>query len=238
MNDLIYCPIKCSRFRYLDDGLNGETPYNYFAKFKKAIKKAVKDKIIIDNPSEGIKNEKSEGLKKDILNAEEIQKLAQAYCGNAEVKRAFLFALNTGLRWVDLKALKYSSIDFASSRLKIDQQKIKGKKSAQLNIDLNKTALKLIGKPQAKDVLVFDLISHTGGLRSLKQWVIKSGIDKHVTWHCARHSFAVNILSNGSDIKTTSSLLGHSGLRHTEKYLHVVSDLKKKAVNTLPEIDL
>lgn len=36
-------------------------------------------------------------------------------------------------------------------------------------------------------------------------------------FHCGRHSFAVNILNNGANIKTVASLLGHSGLKHTEK---------------------
>lgn len=36
-------------------------------------------------------------------------------------------------------------------------------------------------------------------------------------FHCSRHSFAVNILNNGANIKTVASLLGHSGLKHTEK---------------------
>ncbi|MBS5563479.1 tyrosine-type recombinase/integrase [Bacteroides fragilis] len=36
-------------------------------------------------------------------------------------------------------------------------------------------------------------------------------MDKHISWHCARHSFAVNILNNGANIKTVAGLLGHSG---------------------------
>ncbi len=54
--------------------------------------------------------------------------------------------------------------------------------------------------------------------------------------HCARHSFAVNILNNGANIKTVASLLGHSGLKHTEKYTRAVDKLKEEAINSLPEL--
>ena len=55
-------------------------------------------------------------------------------------------------------------------------------------------------------------------------------------FHCARHSFAVNILNNGANIKTVASLLGHSGLKHTEKYTRAVDKLKEEAINSLPEL--
>ena len=55
-------------------------------------------------------------------------------------------------------------------------------------------------------------------------------------FHCSRHSFAVNILNNGANIKTVASLLGHSGLKHTEKYTRAVDKLKEEAINSLPEL--
>ena len=55
-------------------------------------------------------------------------------------------------------------------------------------------------------------------------------------FHVARHSFAVNILNNGANIKTVASLLGHSGLKHTEKYTRAVDKLKEEAINSLPEL--
>jgi len=55
-------------------------------------------------------------------------------------------------------------------------------------------------------------------------------------FHCTRHSFAVNILNNGANIKTVASLLGHSGLKHTEKYTRAVDKLKEEAINSLPEL--
>ena len=56
--------------------------------------------------------------------------------------------------------------------------------------------------------------------------------------HMGRHSFAKNILSNGNNIKTVASLLGHSGLKHTEKYTRAVDELKKAAIDSLPELKL
>ena len=55
-------------------------------------------------------------------------------------------------------------------------------------------------------------------------------------FHIGRHSFAVNILNNGTNIKTIASLLGHSGLKHTEKYTRAVDKLKEEAINSLSEL--
>lgn len=56
--------------------------------------------------------------------------------------------------------------------------------------------------------------------------------------HLARHSFAVNVLNNGANIKTVQSLMGHASIEMTEKYLHVVDELKHKAINSLPELEM
>lgn len=69
-------------------------------------------------------------------------------------------------------------------------------------------------------------------------WVKRAEIDKHITWHCARHSFAVNILNNGANIKTVASLLGHSDLKNTEKYTRAIDKLKEDAINSLPTLDI
>ncbi|WP_369699089.1 tyrosine-type recombinase/integrase [uncultured Duncaniella sp.] len=71
----------------------------------------------------------------------------------------------------------------------------------------------------------------------LRKWVKAAGIRKKITWHCARHSFAVNVLTKGANIKTVSSLLGHTSIKMTERYLHVVDSLKQDAINSLGEIN-
>ncbi|MFA6923103.1 MAG: site-specific integrase [Bacteroidales bacterium] len=233
----------CQQFKsYLTENLNGETPCNYFTKFKKVLKQATKDKIIKENPAEEIRNTKTSGLKKDILNINEISKLAQTPCGSDNVKRAFLFSLNTGLRWCDLKLLKWKNIDLGTNKFKITQEKTKhSSKDAILNSDLNSNALKVIGKKGKPDEFVFNLPSHSASSRTLKRWVKKAGIDKSISWHCARHSFGVNMLDTqigNADVKTVASALGHSSIKYMDVYSRVIDERKKQAINNLPEIKI
>jgi len=230
----------CRDFKkYLEDHLHGETIANYFKKFRSVIQKAVREKLILEDITKKITVTKTEGLKKDILTFDEIQKMAEAPCGNEQVKRAFLFSLNTGLRFVDVKALRWSNIDFKENKIHYIQAKTRHiSKTANHTLDLNPTALNMIGKKGNPDELVFTLPSHTGCLHSLNKWAKNAGIEKHITWHCARHSIAVNLLTNGTDVKTVAGILGHSGLAHVDKYLRVIDELKKQAINRLPEIKI
>jgi len=216
------------RFReYLDNKLKGETPHNYFSKFIKLCNDATEDDIFSTNPCKGIKNRRTEGLKKDILSVDELVSLKNAECPNAAIKDAFLFCLNTGLRWIDVKLLRWQNIN--GDVLKLTQSKT----SKEVVVYLNEYALNLLPERTQRDTLVFKLPSHTMALKHLDTWVKNAKIDKHITWHCARHSFAVNLLVNKVDIKTMSSLLGHAGLKHTEKYTRVVDELKRQAVKTI-----
>jgi integrase len=225
---------------YLQSKLQGETPASYFKRFKKVLTYAVSKNLFHKNPAAGISITINEGLKKDILTFKEIQALADADCPNSEVKRAFLFSLNTGLRWVDVNELKYRNVDYSNRKLTVNQAKTKHNSTNSLvTIDLNATAMRLIGEQKLPDNKIFNLPSHTGCLKNLKTWVGNAKINKHITWHCARHSFAVNLLGEvKTDIKTVASLLGHSGLKHTEKYTRAVDELKNKAVNAIPEIEI
>ena len=101
--------------------------------------------------------------------------------------------------------------------------------------------MRLIGKPSQSDSrgeIIFPLPSYTMCLKSVNRWVKAAGINKHISWHCARHSFAVNVLNNGANIKTVASLLGHSGLQHTQKYTRAIDSLKQEAIASLPALDI
>ena len=226
---------------YLQKRFKGEGAHTLYARFKKIIKAAVEDDIIRKNPCTGVVIKiDSNTLKKDVLSIEEMQRLITThYEGEStDIRRAFIFCMYSGLRWCDVKDLTFGNVDYSNRLLRFEQAKTKGHSSASgVVIPLNDGLLGLIGKG-GRDALIFPLPSHTMCLKALRHWTKRAGIDKHITWHCARHSFAVNILNNGANIKTVASLLGHSGLKHTEKYTRAVDSLKEAAINSLPELNL
>ena len=227
---------------YLESRSTGEGALTFYKRFKKVIKYAVEHNVMSRDPCAGVVCKVDENqLTKDILSIDEMKKLiATKYPEqNPNTRRAFIFTLYTGIRFCDIKELKYSNVDYSNKMLKFNQAKTKGKSShSWVNIPLNDGLFSLIGEKPKNDTFIFPLPSQSMCLRTLKQWVKKAGIDKHITWHCGRHSFAVNILNNGANIKTVASLLGHSGLQHTEKYTRAVDSLKENAINSLPIFEI
>ncbi len=87
-------------------------------------------------------------------------------------------------------------MDYANRLLKFEQSKAKEHSaSSGVVIPVNDGLLSIIGEaPTDKNCLIFDLSTYESCCKSVKRWVKRAGIDKHISWHLARHSFAVNIL--------------------------------------------
>jgi integrase/recombinase XerD len=231
----------CTDFKeYLSDNLRGESPPTYFARFKKMLHQAKREKIFKVNPAEEVKNFKTDvSIDKDVLTIEELQLLAGAYCGNEEVKKAFLFCCNTGLRFVDVKTLKWENIN--NNLLKIEQSKTKDKATdgGKVEITLNDTAMNILktSTDTNKESLVFKLPSHESTVKSIQHWAKRAGVEKHITFHVARHTFGTLLAYYESDILTISKLLGHTSLKHTSKYVRTSQEMKQRAVNSIPTIN-
>lgn len=230
---------------YLQTRSVGEGAKSILQPFKKVVRSAVDQGIMAKDPCKGVVCVVDDQvLKKDVLSQEEIQKLMDTHYQfeKENVRNAFIFCLYTGMHFCDVKDLRYSNIDYANKLLRFEQDKTKGHSARSwVTIPLNDGLIHLVGRPkegETKESLVFNLPSYESCCKSVKRWVKRAGIDKHISWHCARHSFAVNILNNGANIKTVASLLGHSGLKHTEKYTRAVDKLKEDAINSLPALNL
>lgn len=222
----------CKRFRsHLEKTYKGETPHNYFKVFKRMLKDATRAGYFIASPAEYIVNKNPTGrdVKKDVLFTAEIQKLYEAHCGNLQVRRAFLFALNTGLRLVDIRLLTWENINLQDKVLKFSQSKT----TRQNIIPLNDNAIEIL-KKIVSDTTLFNLPSTNAVNKSIDTWKTNAGITKKVTFHVARHSAISNWLLNSGNLKLAGTLAGHASIRETEKYSHIADEQKRNTVNKMP----
>lgn len=228
---------------YLQSHGRGEGPAATFHRFKKVLRVAMEDELIRKNPCDGIILIREENvLKKEILLPDEINTLLSTPCNckYPDIQRAFALSLFTGIRFCDVSKLRYRDIDYSSKTLKFQQSKTRDRSNhSWVIMPLNDHLLTLIGEPsddKSPDTLLFNLPCYASCHDVIIRWVQKAGIKKHISWHCARHSFAVNVLNGGANIKTLASLLGHSGIKHTEKYTRAIDSLRQDAINSLGSI--
>jgi len=217
--------------------LSNNSKASYFAKFRACLNEAVKEKIIYGNPAVETGNFKTTETQREYLTLDEVRKLAQTECRYDVLKRAFLFSCLTGLRWSDIQNLVWNDVQKINNnwRVHFKQQKTKG----QQYLDINQQAKDLmleVGKP---DERVFVGLQYSDYFNvALQMWVLKAGITKYITFHCARHTFAVLQLTLGTEIYTLSKMLGHSELKTTQIYAKIVDEKIFEAVNKIPDINL
>lgn len=230
---------------YLDKGtraksnvdLSQNSKYSYFNKFRAALKQAVKDGILPANPSEGIEAFKQGEPEREFLTLEELQAIAREECEIPQLKTAFLFSCLTGLRWSDIQKLLWSEVQYSKEMgyyIRFRQKKTKGAET----LPISQQAFELLGEREDKDERVFKGLKYSAWHNlKLQQWVMKGGISKTITFHCARHTYATLQLTMGTDIYTVSKLLGHRELKTTQIYAKIIDDKKKEAANRI-QLDL
>lgn len=230
----------CRFYEHLMSHSHGCGAASTFARFKKIVSSATEAGILNKNPCNGIKCTTGRSLSKDILSTTEILALlsTQSKPEQQQIRNAFIFCLYTGMRFCDIKQLRFKNLDPYNHLVTFTQSKISRSAKAQVSIPLREELLKLtINQDQTyPDALVFRLPSHTTCSKFLREWTRAAGISKHITWHCARHSFATNLLKNGADVRVVADLLGHSGLKYIETYTRVIDSRKVQAIHNLPPL--
>lgn len=229
-----------------DKPLAKSTAKLYYNTFVCAMGAAESDGLIT-NPSRQVKAEdkkvlKGDGTQREFLTAEELERMQATFVRNQETKRAFMFSCFVGLRISDIKSLTYGNIR-CEATAKGDQKfiirKVMKKTKKIVSVPLSNKALSYLPDDftqHPKDERVFDLPGESSMNGMLKTWAKDAGVNKIVTFHTSRHTFATLALTLGADIYTTSKLLGHQNVRTTQIYAEVIDAKKEQAISLFDTI--
>ena len=157
----------------------------YFSTFRALLKKAYKEKLLTENVNDFLEYIEWDDVVKEFLNQDELIRLAQTPCDSDVLRRASLFSCLTGLRFSDILNLDWKNIqEIAGIGLCVVIKTQKTKTAATL--PLCEDAIELIG--ERKTGKVFPGFKKTLTTKPLRDWIKVANIDKHITFHCLRHS--------------------------------------------------
>jgi site-specific recombinase XerD len=178
-----------------------------------------------------------------VLSKEEVGRLIAA-CGNLKHQTALSLAYGTGLRASEVTALKVGDIDSERMTLRVEQGKGRKDRYAMLSpvlLDRLRVWWK-VARAQGKmldggwlfpGLDPLDQLSTRQLNRAIHAAADLAGIDKRVSMHTLRHSFATHLLEQKVDIRVIQVLLGHRKLDTTAIYTQVATDLLREVVSPL-----
>lgn len=226
-----------------EDGtlLSLKSAFNIFGELRTALNMAVRAGLIESNPVNMLDTSDRIHPKeatREYLTIEEVKRLIAAPCDCPIVKQAFLFACNCGLRKGDVLNLKWKDITADGDTWRVATRMLKTQRLVY--IPLPKQALRwLPPRPNdnAEEQCVFDGLTVSLIAQHLKPWAKEAGITgKDVTFHVARHTYATMLLTLGADLYTVSKLLGHSSVRHTQRYARIIDSVRDNAVKKIDDL--
>lgn len=135
----------------------------------------------------------------------------------------FVFAAFTGLSFIDIRELRSSDImDIQGSAWIISKRH---KTKVPYQVKLLDIPLRILSQYQSdKQDYVFGHMEYRTMAYRIKRVMAEVGFAKHITMHCARHSFAVLAINKGVPIETVSRVLGHTNITTTQIYAKITLD--------------
>lgn len=205
------------------------TAVKYIKNFKKIMRLCMANGWLSKDPFLGYKAKIKE-VERPYLTKDEIQAIYDKEFASdrlSQVRDIFLFSCYTGLAYVDVKKLSKSHINFG----------IDGDKWIFTNRQKTGTSTRVPLLPLAKELILkyedhpecinlnvlFPVLSNQKMNSYLKEIANVCGINKELTFHIARHTFATTVtLSNGVPIESVSKMLGHKNLKTTQHYAKIL----------------
>ena len=195
------------------DGYKQSTINTYYSVLKAVFNRGFKRGYIKENffarvsPEDKPKRPKAQRI---FITLEDIKKLENTPTRSERVKKAFLFSCYSGLRFSDVRQISPEIIQEENGRYFARIEQVKGKKFN--SVPITAKAMQYISN-------FTYLPKNTAGFNQvLKRWAKRAEINKDISFHTARHSFASNALINGANIVAIQKTLGHSDIKTTMIY--------------------
>lgn len=190
--------------------------------------------LIKENPTENIKGMKTSKILPKYLTEQEIEKLLSFECSNAyDYRNKCMIELlySAGMRVSELVDLKVNDIDLHNNTVRCVT---KGNKERIMQIGEIANYYLILYLEKYRDILLKNnsseymfinnehkKISRQGFFIALDKVKKSVGIEKKITPHMLRHSFATHLLEHGADLRSVQELLGHEDIKTTEIYTHL-----------------
>ena len=207
-----------------------------------------KENITRDNPAKLIETPKTDKALPQVLSVDEINKMISSIDGtdNLSIRNRAMMELlyACGLRISELLSLRLKNIHFMEKYLDVV-----GKGDKERVVPIGEMALSALRKyietarselMTIKSDLVFfnykgEEMSRQGFFKYIKKLAKDNGIEKEISPHTIRHSFATHLLEGGTDLRIVQELLGHEDISTTQIYTHLdKSRLKDMYDHTQP----
>ena len=221
---------------------SNNTTVKYIKNLHKIVLIAYRNEWISRDPFLGYKG-RLEKVDREVLSAAELEAIEQKEIPInrlSQIRDIFVFSCYTGLRYSDIFRLNRTHIKIypeGENWLEIETKKTREK----VRIPLLPVPLEIIKRYENHPVcqrtgILLPVLSNQKTNVYLKELAVITGIDKNLTFHTARHTFATTVtLLNGMPIETVSKLLGHTQIKTTQIYARVLDEKISKDMKALRE---
>lgn len=209
----------------LSKGLSSQTVYNVHKRLKTVVRRACISDRLQKNPYDSLQIERGRTSVRRYLTDSEL-KLIENYSPASEklqkVKDVFLFSCYTGLGYSDLSNF---TVTEDQGKWIIDTRQKTGE---GFMVYLTGKALAILDRYDKLPIMSNQVMN-----RYLKEIAYRSGIEKELTFHCARHTAAIIFLNEGIPIEVVSRILGHSSIKTTQVYAKILKSTIREHMKRL-----
>lgn len=214
-----------------NQGISQPTIYNYIKRIKVYINEAIKFGILENDPTKGMHFERGKFEKRKYLTEKELEVVRLCKINAPAIDRVrdlFLFQCYTGLAYADFEKFDFEK-DVEERNGKYIVSDRRKKTNEDYKIVLLSPAIEILKKYDYK----LPIISNQKYNVFLKVVAQYAGIEKNITTHMGRHTFAVFALNNGVPIEVVAKMLGHTNIRTTQIYAKVLNSEVEKGFDLL-----